>query len=193
MLLGEWHVADRWPGPRPQRPNSVGKAIPYGVLDVADNSGFVNVGTDHDTTAFAVASIGGWWNLVGRKRYPDAADLFITADAGGSNGHCPRAWKLELQQLADKLGIAIHVSHFPPGTRKWNKIEHRLFSFITMNWRGQPLRTYETVINLISNTTNRGGLVVRAKLDTRRYPTGRKRMIAREPSSGRILALRKKR
>lgn len=153
---------------------AVGKAIPYGVFDVADNSGFVNVGTDHDTPAFAVASIGAWWNLVGRKRYPEAKDLFITADAGGSNGHRPRAWKLELQQLADKLGIAIHVSHFPPGTSKWNKIEHRLFSFITMNWRGRPLRTYETVINLISNTTNRGGLVVRAKLDKRRYPKGQK-------------------
>jgi hypothetical protein len=153
---------------------AVGKAIPYGVFDVADNSGFVNVGTDHDTPAFAVASIGAWWNLVGQKRYPDAKDLFITADAGGSNGHRPRAWKLELQQLADKLGIAIHVSHFPPGTSKWNKIEHRLFSFITMNWRGRPLRCYQTVINLISNTTNRGGLVVHAKLDKRRYPTGTK-------------------
>lgn len=153
---------------------AVGKAIPYGVYDVADNSGFVNVGTDHDTPVFAVASIGAWWNLVGKKRYPDAKDLFITADAGGSNGHRPRAWKLELQRLADKLGISIHVSHFPPGTSKWNKIEHRLFSFITMNWRGRPLRTYETVVNLISNTTNRGGLVVRAKLDKRRYPTGKK-------------------
>jgi hypothetical protein len=153
---------------------AVGKAIPYGVFDVADNSGFVNVGTDHDTPAFAVASIGAWWNLVGRKRYPDAKELFITADAGGSNGHRPRAWKLELQQLADKLGIAIHVSHFPPGTSKWNKIEHRLFSFITMNWRGRPLRTYETVVNMISNTTNRAGLVVHAKLDKGRYPTGRK-------------------
>ncbi len=153
---------------------ALGKAIPYGVFDVADNSGFVNVGTDHDTPAFAVASIGAWWNMVGRKRYPDSKDLFITADAGGSNGHRPRAWKLELQQLADRLGIAIHVSHFPPGTSKWNKIEHRLFSFISINWRGRPLRTYETVINLISNTTNRGGLVVHAKLDKRRYPTGRK-------------------
>jgi hypothetical protein len=111
--------------------------------------------------------------MVGCKRYPDSKDLFITADAGGSNGHRPRAWKLELQQLADRLGIAIHVSHFPPGTSKWNKIEHRLFSFISINWRGRPLRTYETVINLISNTTNRGGLVVHAKLDKRRYPTGR--------------------
>jgi hypothetical protein len=153
---------------------AVGKAIPYGVFDVADNSGFVNVGTDHDTPVFAVASIEAWWNLVGKKRYPNADEVFITADAGGSNGHRPRVWKVELQRLADKLGIPIHVSHLPPGTSKWNKIEHRLFSFITMNWRGRPLRTYETVVSLISNTTTRGGLVVRAKLDRRRYPTGKK-------------------
>lgn len=153
---------------------AVGKAIPYGVFDVADNSGFVNVGTDHDTPVFAVASIEAWWKLVGAARYPGAKDLFITADAGGSNGHRPRAWKVELQRLADKLGMAIHVSHLPPGTSKWNKIEHRLFSFITINWRGRPLRTYETVVNLISNTTTRGGLVVHAKLDKRRYPTGKK-------------------
>jgi hypothetical protein len=153
---------------------AVGKAIPYGVFDVTDNSGFVNVGTDHDTPVFAVASIGAWWNLVGRKRYPDAKDLFITADAGGSNGYRSRVWKAELQRLADRHGIAIHVSHFPPGTSKWNKVEHRLFSFITINWRGRPLRSYETVINLISNTTNRGGLVVRAKLDKRRYPIGKR-------------------
>jgi hypothetical protein len=153
---------------------AIGKAIPYGIFDVADNSGFVNVGTDHDTPVFAVASIEAWWKLVGEKRYPDAKELFITADAGGSNGHRPHVWKVELQRLADKLGIAIHVSHFPPGTSKWNKIEHRLFSFITLNWRGRPLRTYETVVNLIGNTTTRGGLVVRAKLDKRRYPTGKK-------------------
>lgn len=153
---------------------AVGKAIPYGVFDVADNSGFVNVGTDHDTPVFAVASIEAWWKRIGAKRYPGAKELFITADAGGSNGHRPRAWKLELQRFADKFGIAIHVSHFPPGTSKWNKIEHRLFSFITINWRGRPLRTYETVVNLISNTTTREGLVVRANLDKRRYPTGRK-------------------
>ncbi len=153
---------------------AVGKAIPYGIFDVADNSGFVNVGTDHDTPVFAVASIEAWWNLVGKKRYPNAEELFITADAGGSNGHRPRVWKVELQRLADKLGISIHVSHLPPGTSKWNKIEHRLFSFITMNWRGRPLRTYETVVSLISNTTTRGGLVVRAKIDKRRYPTGKK-------------------
>jgi hypothetical protein len=154
--------------------DAVGKAIPYGVLDVADNSAFVNVGTDHDTPVFAVTSIAAWWKRMGSKRSPDARELFITADAGGSNGYRSRVWKVELQRLADELGISIHVSHFPPGTSKWNKIEHRLFSFITMNWRGRPLRTYETVVNLIGNTTNSGGLVVRAALDRRRYPTGKK-------------------
>jgi hypothetical protein len=154
--------------------DALGKAIPYGVYDVAANDGFVSVGVDHDTPVFAVTSIEAWWKQVGEIRYPDAREIFITADAGGSNGHRPRVWKAELQRLADKLGIAIHVSHFPPGTSKWNKIEHRLFSFISINWRGRPLRTYETIINLIGNTTNRGGLVVRARLDRRRYPTGRK-------------------
>ena len=153
---------------------AVGKAIPYGVLDVADNSAFVNVGTDHDTPVFAVTSIAAWWKRMGSKRYPEARELFITADAGGSNGYRSRVWKVELQRLSDELGISIHVSHFPPGTSKWNKIEHRLFSFITMNWRGRPLRTYETVVNLIGNTTNSGGLVVRAALDRRRYPVGKK-------------------
>jgi hypothetical protein len=154
--------------------DAVGKAIPYGVLDVGDNSAFVNVGTDHDTPVFAVTSIAAWWKRMGSKRYPEARDLFITADAGGSNGYRSRVWKVELQRLADELKLSIHVSHFPPGTSKWNKIEHRLFSFITMNWRGRPLRTYETVVNLIGNTTNSGGLVVRAALDRRRYPTGKK-------------------
>jgi hypothetical protein len=153
---------------------AIGKAIPYGVYDVANNAGFVNVGTDHDTPVFAAASLDAWWKLIGSKRYPDASDLFITADAGGSNGYRSRVWKAELQRLADKHRIAVHVSHFPPGTSKWNKVEHRLFSFISINWRGRPLRTYETVVNLIGNTTNRGGLVVRAKLDTRRYPIGKR-------------------
>lgn len=153
---------------------AIGKAIPYGVYDVAENTGFVNVGTDHDTPVFAAASLDAWWKLVGSKRYPDATELFITADAGGSNGYRSRVWKAELQRLADKHRLAIHVSHFPPGTSKWNKVEHRLFSFISINWRGRPLRTYETVVNLIGNTTNRGGLVVRAKLDKRRYPTGKR-------------------
>ena len=153
---------------------AIGKAIPYGILDVAANSAFVNVGTDHDTPVFAVASIAAWWKRDGSKRYPNATELFITADAGGSNGYRSRVWKLELQKLADKLKVAIHVSHFPPGTSKWNKIEHRLFSFITMNWRGRPLRTYETIVNLIGNTTNTSGLVVRAALDQRQYPIGQR-------------------
>ncbi len=119
-------------------------------------------------------SIETWWVRYGSKRYPDARDLFITADAGGSNGHRPRLWKAELQRLADKYGIAVHVSHFPPGTSKWNKIEHRLFSFITINWRGRPLRTYETVVNLIGSTSTDTGLVVRATLDGRKYPLGEK-------------------
>ena len=152
--------------------DAIGKAIPYGVYDVADNSGFVNVGTDHDTPVFAVTSIEAWWKRMGSKRYPTATELFITADAGGSNGYRARVWKFELQRLADKLRMPIHVSHFPPGTSKWNKVEHRLFSFITMNWRGRPLRTYETVVSLIGNTTNSGGLVVKARIDRRRYPTG---------------------
>lgn len=153
---------------------AVGKAIPYGVYDVGDNTGFVNVGTDHDTPVFAVTSIEAWWKRVGIFRYPNAHELFITADAGGSNGYRSHVWKHELQRFADRSGLSIHVSHFPPGTSKWNKVEHRLFSFITMNWRGRPLRTYETVINLIGNTTNQGGLVVYARLDRRRYATGKK-------------------
>lgn len=154
--------------------DAVGKAIPYGVYDVAANDGFVNVGTDHDTPVFAVTSIETWWKRMGAKRYPGARDLFITADAGGSNGYRSHVWKAQLQRLADKLDLSIHVSHFPPGTSKWNKVEHRLFSFITMNWRGRPLRSYETVVNLIGNTTNGAGLVVRARLDRRKYPLGRK-------------------
>ena len=154
--------------------DAVGKAIPYGVYDVAANDGFVNVGTDHDTPVFAVVSIETWWKRMGAKRYPEARELFITADAGGSNGYRSRAWKVELQRLADQLDMTIHVSHFPPGTSKWNKVEHRLFSFITMNWRGRPLRSFETVVNLIGNTTTQSGLVVQARIDRRKYPTGRK-------------------
>ena len=153
--------------------DAVGKAIPYGVYDVGANDGFVSVGIDHDTPVFAVTTIAAWWSQVGSKRYPEAREVFITADAGGSNGYRSHVWKYELQRLADKLGIAIRVSHFPPGTSKWNKVEHRLFSFISINWRGRPLRTYETVVNLIANTTNRGGLVVRARLDRRSYPIGK--------------------
>jgi hypothetical protein len=154
--------------------DAVGKAIPYGIYDVAANDGFVSVGVDHDTPLFAATSIEAWWKQVGKKRYPDARELFITADAGGSNSYRSHVWKAQLQRIADSLNIAIHVSHFPPGTSKWNKIEHRLFSFISINWRGRPLRTYETVISLIGNTTNCGGLVVRARLDRRRYPIGKK-------------------
>ena len=154
--------------------DAVGKAIPYGVYDIGANEGFVNVGTDHDTPVFAVASIEAWWKRVGHSRYPDAHEIFITADAGGSNGSRLRLWKLSLQGLADETGLPISVCHFPPGTSKWNKVEHRLFSFITINWRGRPLRTYDTVINLIGNTTNSGGLVVWARLDRKNYPIGTK-------------------
>jgi len=154
--------------------DAVGKAIPYGVYDLAANDGFVSVGVDHDTPVFAVTSIEAWWAQVGSKRYPKAREIFITADAGGSNSYRSHVWKHQLQRVADKLDMSIRVSHFPPGTSKWNKVEHRLFSFISINWRGRPLRTYETVINLIGNTSNRAGLVVRARLDRRRYPTGKK-------------------
>jgi len=154
--------------------DALGKAIPYGVLDVADNSAFVNVGTDHDTPVFAVQSIETWWTDFGAARYPRAKELFITADAGGSNGYRSRVWKARLQDLADKYRLKVNVSHFPPGTSKWNKIEHRLFSFITINWRGRPLRSYETVVNLIGNTTTRAGLIVRAALDRGSYPIGQR-------------------
>ena len=153
--------------------DAIGRAIPYGVYDLAANDGFVSVGIDHDTPVFAVTSIEAWWKQVGVKRYPEAREIFITADAGGSNSYRSHVWKQQLQRVADKLGIAIHVSHFPPGTSKWNKVEHRLFSFISINWRGRPLRTYETIINLIGSTTNRGGLVVRARLDHRNYLSDR--------------------
>jgi transposase len=153
-------------------PTAIGRAIPYGIYDIASNSGWVSVGVDHDTPAFAVKSIETWWDVVGSERYPGARELLITADAGGSNGHRPRLWKVELQRFADRSGLTLHVSHFPPGTSKWNKIEHRLFSFISQNWRGRPLTTYETIVELIAATTTREGLTVQATLDTRRYPTG---------------------
>ena len=138
------------------------------------NRGFVNVGTNHDTSAFAVASIRGWWRAEGRRLYPRTRTLLITADGGGSNGSRLRLWKLELQKLADETGLAISVCHFPPGTSKWNKIEHRLFSFISSNWRGEPLRDYETIVQLIARTTTAKGLKVLCRLDRRQYPTGRK-------------------
>jgi len=153
--------------------DAVGKAIPYGVYDMARNEAWVSVGRDHDTPAFAVASIRQWWKMMGRRAYPQAEALFITADAGGSNGYRARAWKTELQALADALHLCIHVSHFPPGTSKWNKIEHRLFCHITQNWRGKPLRTFEAVVELIGHTRTAAGLRVKARLDTATYATGR--------------------
>jgi hypothetical protein len=147
-----------------------GKAIPYGVYDIADDSAMVSVGIDHDTAQFSVAAIDAWWQQFGAKRYPDAARLTITADCGGSNGNRTRLWKTELQGLANRTGLQITVLHFPPGTSKWNKIEHRLFSFISKNWRGEPLVSYEVIINLIAGTRTRTGLDVHARLDDRPYP-----------------------
>jgi hypothetical protein len=152
--------------------DALGKAIPYGVYDMGLNEAWVNVGRDHDTPGFAVASIRRWWSAMGQSRYPDAQALYITADAGGSNGYRARAWKHELQKFADDTGLQIRVSHFPPGTSKWNKIEHRLFCHITGNWRGKPLRTFETIVDLIGNTRTAAGLRVKAKLDKRKYPLG---------------------
>jgi len=151
---------------------TVGRAIPYGVFDVAANEGFVVVGDDHDTAAFAVATIGRWWDMVGSVAYPDAHRLLITADAGGSNGYRLRLWKLELAHLAARSGLEITVCHFPPGTSKWNKIEHRLFSAISMNWRGRPLVSHEVIVNLIGATTTRSGLKVHAERDSGSYPLG---------------------
>ena len=152
------------------RDPELGKAIPYGIYDLADDSGWVNVGIDHDTAQFAVASIRGWWEQLGSQRYPDANTLTITADCGGSNGYRTRLWKTELQRLADDTGLQIRVCHFPPGTSKWNRIEHRLFSFITQNWRGKPLESLQVIVNLIAATSTRTGLTVYAQLDERAYP-----------------------
>lgn len=149
---------------------ALGKAIPYGIYDLADDSGWVAVGIDHDTAQFAVASIRGWWEHLGATRYPKADTLTITADCGGSNGYRTRLWKTELQKLADATGRRIRVLHFPPATSKWNKIEHRLFSFITQNWRGKPLISTEVIIALIAATSTRTGLSVYAQLDERTYP-----------------------
>jgi len=150
----------------------VGKAVPYGVYDLAANEGYVVVGDDGDTAQFAVASIRRWWFEIGHLAYPDATRLLITADAGGSNGYRTRLWKVELAKLAAEAGIEITVCHFPPGTSKWNKIEHRLFSAISMNWRGRPLTSHQVIVDLIANTTSRTGLKVRARLDQGYYPTG---------------------
>lgn len=151
----------------------LGRAIPYGVYDLATNSGWVSVGVDHDTSTFAVETVRRWWHSMGRESYPTAERLLITADGGGSNGSRLRLWKVELQKLADELRLPISVSHFPPGTSKWNKIEHRLFSFISQNWRGKPLVSHEVIVNLIAATTTAKGLKVRAELDRAKYPTGR--------------------
>ena len=152
----------------------VPRAYPYGIYDLGRNTGFVNLGTDHDTATFAVASIRGWWKAEGRRLYAGTSKLTITADGGGSNGYRLRLWKLELQKLADETGIDITVCHFPPGTSKWNKVEHRLFSFISSNWRGEPLRNYETIVSLIARTTTAKGLKVRCRLDRRKYAIGTK-------------------
>jgi len=156
-----------FPGPE------VPRAYPYGIYDIGRNEGFVNIGTDHDTAAFAAASVRGWWKAEGRRLYPRAQEIVITADSGGSNGPRLRLWKWELQQLADETGLLLCVCHFPPGTSKWNKVEHRLFSFISSNWRGEPLRDYETIVKLIARTTTAQGLRVVCRLDRRKYATGR--------------------
>ena len=170
----EWQPAGH---PEPVRVHDfidrdLGKVIPYGVYDVAANQGWVSVGTDHDTPAFAVEAVRRWREQMGRPTYPEATELLITADGGGSNGSRARLWKTELQQLADETGLRITVCHFPPGTSKWNKIEHRMFCHITQNWRGRPLVSHEAIVHLIGSTTTRAGLTIRADIDTNPYPTG---------------------
>ena len=155
-----------FPGPQ------VPRAYPYGIYDIGRNCGFVNIGTDHDTGAFAVASIRGWWRAEGRTIYARTKRILITADGGGSNGYRLRLWKLELQKFADQTGLRVSVCHFPPGTSKWNKVEHRLFSQITQNWRGRSLESHEVIVNLIANTTTAAGLKVQCQLDSNPYPTG---------------------
>jgi Rhodopirellula transposase DDE domain len=152
----------------------LGRAAPYGVYDVTQNAGWVSVGVDHDTAAFAAQSIRRWWESMGTEAYPQAGRLLITADSGGSNGARVRLWKLELQRLADETGLEISICHLPPGTSKWNKIEHRLFSFISQNWRGKPLVSHQVIVNLIAATTTKTGLRVRAEVDTGKYPKGLK-------------------
>lgn len=150
----------------------LGRANPYGVYDLLHNEGWVSVGVDHDTAEFAVESIRRWWRLMGSPLYPGASNLLITADGGGSNGSRVRLWKVALQKLADELGMVIDVCHLPPGTSKWNKIEHRMFSFISQNWRGKPLVSHEVIVKLIAATTNKGGLKVQCALDSNTYPSG---------------------
>jgi hypothetical protein len=169
----EWHLKGKPELVRVHdfKDKQLGKAIPYGVYDLRLDEGYVNVGIDHDTAQFAVSSIRSWWEHLGSERYPKASRLQITADCGGSNGNRTRLWKVELQKLADDIGLQLAVCHFPPGTSKWNKIEHRLFSFITMNWRGKPLVSLETIVNLIAGTKNSTGLEVYARLDEGTYPS----------------------
>jgi hypothetical protein len=149
----------------------LGKAIPYGVYDIVNNQGWVNVGIDHDTAQFATHSIRRWWKQMGQRRFPQASELLVTADGGGSNSHRSRLWKVSLQELADELDVKLVVCHFPPGTSKWNKIEHRLFSFVTQNWRGKPLVSHQAIVNLIASTRTKAGLIVKAAIDTNQYPT----------------------
>ena len=151
-----------------------GKAIPYGIYDINMNNGFVNVGIDHNTSEFAVESIRQWWNNIGKKNYPNTKELLICADGGGSNASRSRLWKFYLQRFANKTGLKITVCHFPPGTSKWNKIEHKMFSFISMNWRGKPLRNYEMILNLIEGTKTKNGLKIKAKMDKNIYELGKK-------------------
>ena len=183
-LIGDFRNAGRELRPKGQ-PEEVrvhdfmiaanGKAVPYGVYDIAANEGWVSVGLDHDTAAFAVESIRRWWHRMGRKRHPRARRLLITADCGGSNGSRRlRLWKIELQKLATETGLTICVAHHPPGTSKWNRIEHRMFSFITQNWRGKPLLTYKVIVQLIAATTTSSGLTLACAIDAGQYPKGRK-------------------
>ena len=180
-LVGQFKNGGReWlPRSEPERVNvhdfmdkQLGKAIPYGVYDIGADAGWVTVGTDHDTAEFAVATIAAWWRKAGSQAYPHASRLLITADGGGSNGYRTRLWKTELACLAERTGLTITVCHLPPGTSKWNKIEHRLFSHISMNWRGRPLTSHEVIVNTIAATTTRTGLTVTAELDTGSYPAG---------------------
>lgn len=171
----EWHPKGEAPDVLTHDfPNGTPKAVPYGIYDITRNEGWVSVGISSDTAEFAAATIQRWWAEVGSVAYPGATDLLITADCGGSNGYRVRLWKLMLQKLADETGLAITVAHLPPGTSKWNKIEHKMFSFITMNWRGRPLVSYETVVNLIGATTTRTGLTIRCEIDEGEYVKGRK-------------------
>jgi hypothetical protein len=180
-LVGDFKNAGRELRPKGQpepvrvhdfRIPELGRAVPYGVYDITGNTGWVSVGVDHDTASFAVNAIRSWWWMMGQPRYPDARNLLITADCGGSNGARVRLWKRELQALADELGLTITVCHLPPGTSKWNKIEHRLFSFITQNWRGKPLVSYQTIVQLITSTTTRTGLNIKCVIDPNAYPAG---------------------